>query len=150
VAAHTMPDVTDELTATVCWLSERPLRRGARLLVKHGTRTVPAIVTDLLARFDEQRLCTVDGPQTLVLNEIGRVGLRTAEPLPLDPYTASRRTGAFLVIDPADGGTLAAGLVGGRLPVPEPQPTIDAEGCTDDGGMVAATTPSRDLTSPGP
>jgi len=53
----------------------------------------------------------------LQLNEIGRVTLRTAEPLPVDDYTASRRTGAFLVIDPADGGTLAAGLVGAPLPV---------------------------------
>jgi sulfate adenylyltransferase subunit 1 len=37
--------------------------------------------------------------------------------LPLDRYTTNRRTGAFLVIDPSDGGTLAAGLVGAPLPV---------------------------------
>jgi len=37
--------------------------------------------------------------------------------LSLERYTTNRRTGAFLVIDPADGGTLAAGLVGAPLPV---------------------------------
>jgi sulfate adenylyltransferase subunit 1 len=124
-AVHDQPVPTDELAATVCWLSDRPLRRSTRLLVKHGTRTVPAIVTDLLARFDEQRLCTVQRPESLTLNEIGRVGIRTAQPLPVDDYATSQPTGSFLVIDPADGSTLAAGLVGGRLPVLQAQPELE-------------------------
>jgi sulfate adenylyltransferase subunit 1 len=53
----------------------------------------------------------------LSLNEIGQVSLRTAEPIPVDGYTSRGRTGAFLVIDPADGTTLAAGLVGAPLPL---------------------------------
>ncbi|MFR9729389.1 sulfate adenylyltransferase subunit 1 [Saccharopolyspora sp. MS10] len=110
--ADSAPEVTDELDATVCWLAEKPLRAGARVLVKHGTRTVQAMVTELSARFDEQELAAVVAPDSLELNEIGRVRLRTAEPLPVDEYAASRRTGSFLVIDPADGTTLAAGLIG--------------------------------------
>jgi sulfate adenylyltransferase subunit 1 len=147
-AAHAAPTPTDELTATLCWLAERPLRRGARLLVKHGTRTVPAIVTDLHARFDEQRLVTVDDPATLSLNEIGRVGIRTAEPLPVDDYPASRPTGSFILIDPTDGATLAAGLVGGHLPVPEVQPVFEIESSTGDGAL--AVVPANDPTSAGP
>jgi sulfate adenylyltransferase subunit 1 len=116
-AAGNPPRATDELDATLCWLAEKPLRAGARVLVKHGTRTVPAMVTELPSRFDEQKLSTVEGPESLQLNEIGRVLLRTAEPLPVDDYTTNRRTGAFLVVDQADGGTLAAGLVGAPLPV---------------------------------
>ncbi|MBW4721414.1 elongation factor 1-alpha C-terminal domain-related protein, partial [Saccharothrix obliqua] len=107
------PRVTDEFDATLCWLAERPLTPGARVLLKHGTRTVQAVVTDLHTRFDEQELSSVDRPGTLALNEIGHVAVRTAEPLALDEYARVRRTGAFLVIDAADGGTLAAGLVGG-------------------------------------
>ncbi len=38
--------------------------------------------------------------------------LRTAEPLALDDYTDNRRTGSFLLIDPADGTTLTAGMAG--------------------------------------
>ena len=49
------------------------------------------------------------------------MGLRLAAPLPLEPYAAHRRTGAFLVIDPQDGNTLAAGLVASPPPPPEPQ-----------------------------
>jgi sulfate adenylyltransferase subunit 1 len=106
------PRLTDELDATLAWLADKPLRHNARVLIKHGARTVPAIATTLVSRFDEQTLSTVANPENLVLNEIGRVLLRTAEPLPVDDYTDNRRTGAFLVIDPADGTTLAAGLIG--------------------------------------
>jgi sulfate adenylyltransferase subunit 1 len=135
VTADDPPIVTDELDATLCWLSDKPLRPGARVLVKHGTRTVQGIITSIDSRFDEQKLSTIDDPGILRLNEIGRVGLRTSEPLPADDYTASRRTGSFLVIDPADGGTLAAGLVGAPLPVPDGE---------------TPTETAHDLVSPGP
>ncbi len=111
-AADNPPRVTDDLDATLCWLAEKPLQPGARVLVKHGTRTVQALATELSARFDEQELSSVDAPESLNLNEIGRVTLRTSEPLPVDDYASSRRTGSFLVIDPSDGTTLAAGLIG--------------------------------------
>ncbi|MGH3629613.1 MAG: sulfate adenylyltransferase subunit 1, partial [Sciscionella sp.] len=109
------PTLTDELDATVCWLAEKPLTAGARVLVKHGARTVQAMLTKLSSRFDEQNLSAVDSPETLQLNEIGRVLLRTSERLPVDDYLVSRRSGSFLMIDPADGTTLAAGLVGEPL-----------------------------------
>ncbi|GAA4876793.1 sulfate adenylyltransferase subunit 1 [Saccharopolyspora cebuensis] len=111
-AAADAPRVTDELDATVCWLAEKPLGPGSKVLVKHGTRTVQALVEELTARFDEQALSSVAAPDSLALNEIGRVRLRTSEPLPVDDYAASRRTGSFLVVDPSDGTTLAAGLIG--------------------------------------
>jgi sulfate adenylyltransferase subunit 1 len=111
------PELTDELSATLAWLADKPLRANARVLVKSGAKTVQAVVTELRTRFDEQRLSTHDSPETLVLNEIGQVSLRMAEPLPVDRYTSHGRTGAFLVIDPADGTTLAAGLVGAPLPL---------------------------------
>ncbi|MEV5717914.1 GTP-binding protein [Amycolatopsis mediterranei] len=114
-AADAPPRVTDEITGTLCWLSSKPLKPGARVLVKHGTRTVQALVDQLHARFDEQALSSVDAPASLVLNDIGLVTLRLAEELGVDDYGVSPRTGAFLVIDPKDGDTLAAGLVGERF-----------------------------------
>jgi sulfate adenylyltransferase subunit 1 len=38
--------------------------------------------------------------------------LRTSEPLPVDDYATSRSTGAFVMIDPSEDTTLAAGLIG--------------------------------------
>jgi sulfate adenylyltransferase subunit 1 len=114
-AADRQPTVTDQITATLCWLSSKPLVPGSKLLVKHGARTVQALVQELTARFDEQTLSSVDGPDSLELNDIGRVILRTSEEIPVDDYGTSPRTGAFLVIDPKDGDTLAAGMVGERF-----------------------------------
>ncbi|MFD9896255.1 sulfate adenylyltransferase subunit 1 [Amycolatopsis sp. NPDC059027] len=114
-AAGNPPRVTDEITGTLCWLSTKPLKPGARVLVKHGTRTVQALADELHARFDEQTLSSVDDPAALELNDIGRVTLRLAEEIGVDDYGDIPRTGAFLVIDPKDGDTLAAGLVGERF-----------------------------------
>jgi sulfate adenylyltransferase subunit 1 len=116
-AADEPPRLTEELDATLAWLADKPLKHNAKVLIKHGARTVPAIATTLVHRFDEQSLSTVGNPEALHLNEIGRVLLRTAEPLPIDDYATNRRTGAFLVIDQADGTTLAAGLVGAPKPL---------------------------------
>jgi sulfate adenylyltransferase subunit 1 len=110
-AAATPPRLTSDLDATLCWLAERPLRAGARVLVKHGTRITPGIVTTLGSRLDTDSLAA-EPAERLQINDIGQVSLRTAEALPVDDYADARSTGAFLVIDPADGVTLAAGLVG--------------------------------------
>ncbi|MER7909876.1 GTP-binding protein [Streptomyces sp. NPDC096068] len=108
------PDTTRDIEATVCHLHERPIRPGARVLLKHGTRTVGAVVGELPGKLDPTRR---DGrherPESLGANDIGSMVLRTFEPLPLDPYARSRRTGSFLLIDPADGATLTAGMAGG-------------------------------------
>jgi sulfate adenylyltransferase subunit 1 len=106
------PRVVTELSADLCWLADRPLLPGARVLVKHGTRTVRAIVTELTGRLDLHTLRHTQPPTALELNEIGGARIRLAEPLAVDSYATDRHTGGFLVIDAADGNTLAAGLVG--------------------------------------
>ncbi|MFD1214652.1 sulfate adenylyltransferase, partial [Arthrobacter sp. GCM10027362] len=99
-----------DLSAALCWLAPKPLRPGAKVLVKHGTATVRALVAAVEGRLD---LDTFEvGPAgELELNDIGRAVLRLSAPLPLEPYAVHRRTGAFLLIDPQDGNTLAAGMI---------------------------------------
>ncbi|MBM9510741.1 sulfate adenylyltransferase subunit 1 [Actinacidiphila acididurans] len=109
----TAPEVTQDIRATVCHLHERPLKVGERVLLKHGTRTVKAIVKALPYRIDLSHSLAHDNePAQLDVNDIGAVVLRTAEPLPVDAYAESRLTGSFLLIDPADGTTLTAGMAG--------------------------------------
>ncbi|MFD8596275.1 sulfate adenylyltransferase subunit 1 [Kitasatospora sp. NPDC059646] len=101
-----------DIEATVCHLSERPLHVGAKVLLKHTTRTVRALVKDISYRIDIDTLEQRSGAEGLNVNDIGHVVLRTAEPLALDPYRDNRRTGSFILIDPADGTTLTAGMAG--------------------------------------
>ncbi|WP_189865950.1 sulfate adenylyltransferase subunit 1, partial [Streptomyces poonensis] len=100
-AGADVPALTQDVRAAVCHLAERPLKVGDRVLVRHTTRTVQAIVKNLDG--------TV-GAAELSANDLGRITLRTAEPLALDDYAHVRRTGAFLLVDPADGATLTAGM----------------------------------------
>ncbi|MCH5643090.1 sulfate adenylyltransferase subunit 1 [Gordonia sp. ABSL49_1] len=109
------PEPVQQFTATVCWLAEKPLRPGARLLLKHGTKTTQAIVGALDALFDEQNLALVEAPESVELNQIVRISVQTAEPIPADDYQINRESGSFLLIDPQGGNTLAAGLVGDAL-----------------------------------
>ncbi|GAA3956709.1 sulfate adenylyltransferase subunit 1 [Gordonia caeni] len=109
------PEPSQQFTATVCWLGDKPLRPGARLLLKHGTKTTPVIIGDLQTLFDEQDLALIDAPETVELNQIGRISLTTAEPVAADDYQVNRETGSFLLIDPAGGNTLGAGLIGDAL-----------------------------------
>ncbi|MCZ7415948.1 MULTISPECIES: sulfate adenylyltransferase subunit 1 [unclassified Streptomyces] len=101
-----------DLTATVCHLHDTPLSAGQRVLLKHTTRTVKAIVKQIPSRLTLDDLSQHPEPGTLAANDIGRVVLRTAEPLAVDAYADSRRTGSFLLVDPADGTTLTAGMAG--------------------------------------
>ncbi|MCX2968667.1 MULTISPECIES: sulfate adenylyltransferase subunit 1 [Streptomyces] len=103
---------SQDLTATVCHLHDTPLTVDQRVLLKHTTRTVKAIVKQIPSRLTLDDLSQHPRPGLLEANEIGRVVLRTAEPLPVDAYADSRRTGSFLLIDPADGTTLTAGMAG--------------------------------------
>ncbi len=105
------PIVARELEATLCWMSERPLLPGSRVIVKHTTRTVRAIVGELLSVVDIHTLEDVPSPAQLQLNDIARVLLRLAEPLAVDPYAANRATGAFILIDEAGNDTVGAGMV---------------------------------------
>ena len=120
------PLPTREVEGTLCWLAERRLHPGARLLLKHTTRTVQAIVREVVGRLDldSAELTEAD---SLGLNDIGRVEIRLASPIVAEQYASSRRTGSFLLIDPHDGRTLAAGMVGDALAQarhPEQRPLV--------------------------
>ncbi len=114
------PRVANAFDATICQLSERPLRAGDRVLIKHTTRVVKGVIDSVSHRLDIETLDR--GPaESLELNEIGGVVLRVAAPLAIDDYASDRLTGSFLVIDEHDGQTLAAGLVGDPFSARRPQ-----------------------------
>ncbi|MEV1078196.1 GTP-binding protein [Streptomyces sp. NPDC050211] len=120
VPSKDAPPTTQDIEATVCHVADAPLTVGHRVLLKHGTRTVKAIVKDIPSRLTLADLSLHPHPGQLVANDIGRVKIRTAEPLPVDSYADSRRTGSFILIDPNDGTTLTAGMVGESFASPEP------------------------------
>jgi sulfate adenylyltransferase subunit 1 (EFTu-like GTPase family) len=105
------PVAARELTARVCWLSERPVEDRARLLVKHTTRTVTARLEEVVSVVDIATLEDRPAPGRLELNDLGLARFRLAEPLAVDPYARNRATGAFVLIDEATNETVGAGMV---------------------------------------
>jgi sulfate adenylyltransferase subunit 1 len=113
-AVSSAPEPTQDLVATVCWLSVAPLSKHGRVLLKHTTRTTRAIVSAVDGVLDLDALQVV-AADDLGLNDIGRLRIRTAEPIAAEPYARNRRSGAFLLIDGQSGQTLAAGMIGDPL-----------------------------------
>jgi bifunctional enzyme CysN/CysC len=92
-------------------MSERPLEQRAKLAIKHTTRSVRAIVDEIVSVIDIHTLEDQPAPERLELNDIALVKLRLSEPLAVDPYAVSRETGAFILIDEATNDTVAAGMI---------------------------------------
>jgi sulfate adenylyltransferase large subunit len=110
VEAEDQPVCAREFEATICWMSDQPLREGARYAIKHTTRNARAVVDRLEHRIDVNTLRHEQATE-LGLNEIGRVRLRCSAPLVLDPYWRNRTTGSFILIDEATNDTVGAGMV---------------------------------------
>ncbi len=71
------------------------------------------MVTDLQYRIDVNTLHREENPASLTLNEIGRVSLRSTQPLFFDEYRRNRNTGSFILLDEVTNATVAAGIIVG-------------------------------------
>ncbi|MGW0172235.1 adenylyl-sulfate kinase [Rhodococcus sp. NPDC003322] len=108
------PLVGQEIDAMVCWLAERStLSEHHRYTLLHTTRSTRAQVVRLDYRLDVNTLHRDESAQSLQLNEIGRIQLRTQQPLLFDPYRRNRVTGSFILVDETTGSTVAAGMITG-------------------------------------
>ncbi|MET0899768.1 MAG: sulfate adenylyltransferase subunit CysN [Mycobacterium sp.] len=115
---NNQPHATKDFDATVCWMSdEAALEPGRDYVIKHTTKTTRARVTALDYRLDVNTLHRDKSATALKLNELGRITLRTQQPLLLDEYSRNAATGSFILIDPDTNGTVAAGMVRDTTPV---------------------------------
>ena len=114
VRRKNLPTVSQSLDAILCWMNDAPLDLGTSYVLMHTTRQTQAYVSALVYRIDVDTLHREE-VQTLGLNDIGRVELRTAQPLFFDPYERNRETGGFILIDPHTHVTVAAGMIRGEV-----------------------------------
>lgn len=106
------PEVSQDLEVMLCWMSESSaLTEGSKLAIKHTTRWARALVKEFRYRLDINTLHRDEAATSLSLNEIGRVRLRTTQPLLTDDYTRNRSTGSFILVDETTNVTVAAGMV---------------------------------------
>src|SRR2546422_3288029 len=52
VGPDSLPGMSSELQARICWMHPRPLQRGRKYFLKHTAQTVRAVVTSLEGRLN--------------------------------------------------------------------------------------------------
>ncbi|HVY04467.1 MAG TPA: GTP-binding protein [Burkholderiales bacterium] len=110
VASGSATAVAREFEATLCWLATEPFNRSRRYLIKQGTRVVKALLDSPKFRIDVNTMAQQPA-DSFALNDIGRVAVKTAQPIAFEPYRINRSAGSFIVIDESSNNTVAAGLI---------------------------------------
>ncbi|MDQ3178532.1 MAG: GTP-binding protein [Actinomycetota bacterium] len=109
---NNQPMVTQDIEAMIAWMdSTAVLNPRTIFTLKHTTRSVRAMVTDLRYRLDINSMHRDTEATSLALNEVGRVTLRTMQPLFADDYRRNRATGSFILIDESTNLTVAGGMI---------------------------------------
>ncbi len=104
------PEFSNQFQARIVWMNEEPAFQGRSYLLKIGSQTVPATITDLKFRTNINTLEHTAATK-LDLNEVGTVTIATDKPIAFDPYGANGLTGGFILIDRLSNATLGAGTI---------------------------------------
>jgi sulfate adenylyltransferase large subunit len=136
VHPYHLPRVGRRFEAMLVWMHPDALRTGQPYLIKHTTQQTRATVTALRHRVDINTLEQVKAA-SLNLNEIGLADIEVSRPLFFDAYKDNRATGAFILIDPLNNLTVAAGMiVSERRTEPARAPVKEREAETPAAGRV--------------
>ena len=110
VRRKNLPQIETKLEAIICWMDDNPMKTGTSFIMKHTTRSVRAIIKNIVYRIDVNTLHR-DNVDMFSLNDIGRVEITLAAPVFFDPYKINHATGRFILIDPLTDRTVAAGMI---------------------------------------
>ena len=100
-----------QLEATICWFDERPLNTARKYLLKHGTQTVFAKISEIESVLNVHTLEQESGATDLKMNDIARVRLSLQKPIVATTYEENIAGGAFILVDEATYNTVAAGMI---------------------------------------
>ncbi len=105
------PTATQEIEIMVCWLNKNKAVTGSKYLIRHTTNEAKCIIKDVRYRMDINTMTKDEDLKELSMNDIGRITLKTAKPLFVDPYRKNRNTGAVILIDEFSNETVGAGMI---------------------------------------
>jgi bifunctional enzyme CysN/CysC len=109
-AADAPAEVADQFECTLVWMADEPMLPGRSYLMKIGTRTVGASITEPKYKLNVNTMEHL-AAKKLELNEIGICNLALDRPVAFDPYADNRDTGGFILIDRISNGTIGAGML---------------------------------------
>ncbi len=109
-----LPESASQLDVYLCWMAHTELSVDRPYIMRHTTRQLQAHITRIDYVVDMATLHRQKA-DTLKLNDVARVEIRTGQPLLFDSYRVNAATGSFVLIDPHSNMTVAAGMVRGRV-----------------------------------
>ncbi|MBS0228479.1 MAG: sulfate adenylyltransferase subunit CysN [Proteobacteria bacterium] len=109
-AAASPLEVADQFAAHLLWMGDERLLPGRPYLLKLGSRTLGASVTEIKHKVDVNSQDQL-AAKHLELNEVGLCNLHLDQPIPFEAYADSRALGGFILIDRQSNATVAAGTL---------------------------------------
>ena len=111
VRENNSPEVGQDLEVLVTWMSSSPLKARTKVMIKHTTNECMGIVKELKYKIDINTLHRLLDIDSLEINDIGRISLRTSKPIFYDVYKKNRQTGSLIIIDAQTNETIGAGMI---------------------------------------
>ncbi len=112
VKPNNPPLARQDVEAMMCWFSsDKKLAGRGKYVLRHTTKEVKAIITDVRYKININTLRKIEDDLTFNHNDIGRISLRTSAPLIADSYKNNRICGSFILIDEQTNETVAAGMI---------------------------------------
>ena len=111
VKVNNPPHRGQDIEAMLCWFSDKKMMLRGKYSLRHTTKEVKAIVSDLQYKININTLRKIEDDKEFGMNEIGRVSIRTSSPIYFDSYENNRTTGSFILVDDMTNETVAAGMI---------------------------------------
>ena len=105
------PQQGQDIEAVVCWMDKRELREGNKYLLQQRSKLVKAIVKEIEYKIDVNTLNQTEGVESVKLNEIAKIRLKTAFPLVYDAFQSNPPMGSAILIDETSNATVGAVMI---------------------------------------
>ncbi|MFA7234488.1 MAG: sulfate adenylyltransferase subunit CysN [Terrimicrobiaceae bacterium] len=109
-AADAPAEVADQFEVALVWMHDEPMLPGRPYLLKTGTTTAIASITEIKYQVNVNTL-EHTAAKKLELNAIGMCNIMLDRPVAFDPYPTNRLTGGFILIDRLTNNTVGAGMI---------------------------------------
>lgn len=111
VRENNSAEAEQDLEVMICWMSTKPLQVRGKYALKHTSNDARCIVKEIKYKVDINTLHRMENEDSVQMNDIARVSLRTTAPLFIDRYSRNRITGSMVLIDEATNETVGAAMV---------------------------------------
>jgi sulfate adenylyltransferase subunit 1 len=105
------PVVSNELQVLLCWMDNKPLQAGNKYYLQVNSRLVRIIVREIEYKVDVNTLEKDFKTTEPGLNDIVKVTIKTASPVPFESYAKIRSNGGGILIDETSNATVAACMI---------------------------------------